>query len=108
MAYTLDYSDVPTIAIAFSDTEILPPLRGYPTISCHPDGGGHLLSFSPGFTADGQPEPAQSVELEAGNLSDALAEARRELKLYGKFALKRLRRTERLSRLTAGVVAEGR
>lgn len=107
MPYTLDYSDVPTIAIAVSETEHLPPLADYPTISWHPVSGKHLLSFSTAFSGDGQPEASQSFDLEAGNLPDALVEARRELRLYGRFALKRFRRTERLSQLTAGAVADG-
>ena len=98
MPYTLDYSDVPTIAIAVSDTEHLPPLADYPTISWHPVSGKHLLSFSTAFSGDGRPEASQSFDLEAGNLPDALAEARRELRLYGRFALKRFRRTQQVAR----------
>lgn len=106
MPYTLDYSDVPTIAIAVSDTGHLPPLQDYPTISWHAGRGKHLLSFSLGFTGDGLPEPAQSLDLEADTLPDALAEARRELRLYGKFALKQFRRTQGLAKAASAEMAE--
>jgi hypothetical protein len=104
--YTLDYSDVPTIAIAVSESEHLPPLQDYPTISWHPGRGKHLLSFSLGFTGDGLPEPAQSFDLEARNLPDALAEARRELRLYGKFALKQFHRTQGLAKAAPAIMAK--